>query len=410
MSLFCGNNRNSNVLCGSKNSVKGFTLTEIMVVMVLLSVVTSAVYSFYSIGINTYRNNQGRSETVSAGRFLLKLIEDKIRFKSNDNHNVYMKKGGFASLPAEWQKNIFNNDIAGQNVPLYQALGHKNYPSADINYCTLETFIKKMADLGCTYNDEFYGSYIYEVVKSGSDANNTEYKFRFDRRPARIMAASHLSKLDSVMVSSSVSPATFEINVSGVKDISELCAAGGTGEAEFSVSVRKAGLSDEQLFILFFSFDSFEAPKYTAVGNIDNSALNKSFLTGTDLFCDDGMMFWDEDTSGVMTNHSFYVYTPAADTDALYDADGNKLKQIRYVTAKKNPASNAWEYNDDVIIKNISDIKFTYYDKNLNEIKPGETGWQWQSNNKISSLVIEITTYANGRATSMRLSIDLWIL
>ena len=103
----------------------GFTLSEVMIAMVLLSIITQAVFSFYSIGISTYKRSSINAEIVASVRYLKKLVEEKISFKSNNNFNVFMKKDGFSDIPGF--KNIMVENLEESNQPLYTALGFGGY-------------------------------------------------------------------------------------------------------------------------------------------------------------------------------------------------------------------------------------------------------------------------------------------
>lgn len=384
-------------------TARGFTLSEVLVAMVLLSIITQAVYQFYSIGLKTYRRSQISADTIGSIRYLKKLVEDKISFKSNNNFNTYMKKNGFSTLSG--MKNIMVENLEGPNLPLYTALGYSDYlvhSSKNVEECTSETILKKLASLGHIYNGEFTGNYIAEITKEAGllVSPGTAFSFSFGSIPAAMLGASFLGPGDSVGVSSSVNASvTAEINSSAVRDISYIFAGASPGTVDMLVDVRKQDPSPAMLFTLLASFDSKNVPAVPG-----DTTTGFYFVTGTNLFCDDGMMFYEQDANDIFTNHAFYVSTPDTD-EAEIDSDGNVLKQIRYAFAVNKGAG--WKFVDDAFIYNVETIAFNYFDRAGNRIACDKNYWQWHKGDEIFGVEIDITTKSEDIKENFRMVIEL---
>ncbi|HOD41319.1 MAG TPA: prepilin-type N-terminal cleavage/methylation domain-containing protein, partial [Candidatus Wallbacteria bacterium] len=289
----------------------GFTLSEVLVAMVLLTIVTQAIYQFYSIGLRSYRNSQISADMVGSARYLKKLIEEKISFKSNNNFSTFMKKNGFSTISG--LNNILVELPEGRNIPLYNALGFSDYlvhQSKNIEECTSETIVKKLAALGHIYNSEFSGNYITEVTKEAGLLNGAALSFSFSPAPVNMLGASFCGPGDFVKISADCNPSlTAEINVSGLSDISNLFSPLPAGPVSIIANVNKRSAYNGRVFDLMASFDTKQAPVFTPGTGMAAPDAKTYFVTGANLFCDDGMLFYEQDINDRFVNHAFYVKT-----------------------------------------------------------------------------------------------------
>ncbi|HNY13754.1 MAG TPA: prepilin-type N-terminal cleavage/methylation domain-containing protein, partial [Candidatus Wallbacteria bacterium] len=366
---------------------RGFTLSEVMIVVVLLSIVTQAVYQFYAVGVRSYKNSQIHAETVGSIRYLKKLIEEKIQFKSNNNHNIFMRKEGFLAVGS--LGSIMVGTLEGTNLPLYNKLGFSQYlthASLNVEECTMEVLVKKLSALGYVYNGDFRGSYVSEIVKNTASVSDGIFSFSFGSKPSNMLGGSFLGDQDSVTLSASANPAaTVEINTSAVRDLTYLFDGAGAGQVDVLMNARKYDASVRPLFTLFSSFDQKQVPGFLPGTNVTAQDKKNYFITGTNLFCDDGMMFYEEDTSGALINHAFYVKTPITD-EAELDDEGNVLKQIRYSFARNE--GGEYKYVDDTVISNVEKISLSYFDKNGVQIACDKNFWEWHRGDEIYSINI----------------------
>jgi Tfp pilus assembly protein PilE len=385
-----------------------FTLSEVMVALVLLTIVTQAVYSFYTIGVKTYRRSQLSADTVGSVRYLKKIIEEKLSFKSNNNFSVFMKKNGMSTLSGF--KNILCINAEGPNLPLYTALGFGDYiahPGKNIQECTMEAVIKKMSGLGRIYNSEFSGNYIAELNKNAASISGPSARFEFSvsHPPAAALGFGFLEPSDSVKVTTSHnSSLTAEINSSDMKDIAFLFSGAPPASAvNMNITVQKQDASLKKIFSILASFDSKTAPSITPGTNIQPADYKFYFVTGSNLFCDDGMLFYEQDINDRFINHAFYVKTPETD-EAELDSDGNVLKEIRYAFARE---SEGWKFIDDTIISNVESVAFTYYDKDANEVACDKNFWQWHKGDQVYSVNIDVTTKKEDVKENFKMVIEL---
>lgn len=390
----------------SRRSSKGFTLSEVMIVVVLLSIVTQAVYQFYAVGVKSYKNSQIHAETVGSIRYLKKLIEEKIQFKSNNNHNIFMRKDGFAAIGG--LSNIMVETLEGANLPLYDKLGFSQYlthSSQNVEECTIEVLIKKLSALGYIYNGDFRGNYVCEMTRNAGTLSSEAFSFSFGSRPSKMLGGSFIGDQDSVKLTASSNPAaTVEINASAMRELTYLFDGSTALPIDVLINVRKHGAAVKPLFNVFSSFDQKQVPVVLPGTNM--SPLDKKiyFITGTNLFCDDGMMFYEEDTSGALINHAFYVKTPAAE-EAEFDDEGNILKQIRYSFAR-NEGGN-YKYVDDTVISNVEKISFSYFDKDGEPVACDKNYWEWHKGDGIYSINIDITTKKDDIKESFKMIVEL---
>ena len=66
-------------LISSKQSLKGFTLTELLVTIAILIIVTGAVYLTYNLSQKAYRESEMAAEIVQNGRVVLERMVREIR-------------------------------------------------------------------------------------------------------------------------------------------------------------------------------------------------------------------------------------------------------------------------------------------------------------------------------------------
>jgi len=386
--------------------VKGFTLSEVMIVVVLLAIVMQAVYQFYAVGLRSYNNSRIHAETVGSVRYLKKLIEEKIQFKSNNNHNIFMRSQGLSSIGS--LADIMVGTLEGTNLPLYDKLGFSQYlthSGQSVEECTLEVLIKKLSALGCVYNGDFRGSYVCEIFKDQGSLNNSVFSFSFGSKPSKLLAGSFLGEADSVKLTASASPgSTVEINTSSVSDLTHLLYGAAAGPVDIFIGARKQSAVVRPVFTIFSSFDQKQIPVVSPGTNMSAQNKKNYFITGTNLFCDDGMMFYEEDTSGALINHAFYVKTPVTE-EAELDDEGNVLKQIRYSFAR-NEAGN-YKYVDDTVISNVEKISFTYFDRDSAQILCDKNFWEWRKGDEIYSISIDITTKKDDINESFKMIVEL---
>ncbi len=385
---------------------EGFTLSEVLVAMVLLSIVTQAVYQFYSIGLRSYRNTQFNADMVGSARYLKKLIEEKISFKSNNNFNIFMKKNGFSTISG--LNNILVELPEGRNVALYTALGFSDYlvhQSKNIEECTSEAILKKLAALGHIYNSEFSGNYITEVTKEAGLLNGSSFSFSFSSAPLSMLGASFCGQGDSVKISAGFNPSlTAEINVSGLSDISYLLSGAPASPLTLGVTANKQSAYNGRVFDLWASFDLKQAPVFTPGTGMTALDAKTYFVTGTNLFCDDGMLFYEQDINDRFVNHAFYVKTPDA-AEAELDSDGNALKQLRYAFARLE--ASGWKRIDDAVISNIESIVFKYFNKDGSEIACDKNYWQWHKGDEIYMINIDLTVKKEDYKQNFKMTIEL---
>lgn len=384
----------------------GFTLTEVMVVMVLISIITGAIYTFYSIGIRSHQLARRRSEIMASTRFIQKLIEEKIGRRSDGAHSAFMKLGGMASLPGVTSE-IMTAPLTGPNPRLYAALGYSGYNSHS-NYgvveCTTGVIIDRLAADGYAYKDDFTGSYLFEVTRTEEgQLKGREYRINFDGKPTRILAAGFLGETDSVAFGSIAANDTCELNVrhAGIRDVTEIATTPASLESSsFLAVVDKGKTGSARLFSIFFSFDSRTPPTFTSPSGMSATDAKKYFISPCNLFCDDGFMFFEEDTGGVIVNHSVFAVGPAAPSGAL--------RELRYATSRRDGVS--WRCLDDLLVGDMAVLKFTYFDRHGAEIKPGRNEWQWRRGNDIASIVLEIRESEDDKESASRMVFDLWQL
>jgi len=394
----------------SRRALKGFTLSEILVVIVLLPLVTGAVYSFFSIGVRTHQRSQQLSMFNASTRMAQKLISEKLERRSDRNYSVFMRKDGFLKL-APVISDIMKQPVSGVNNKLYQALGFSNFAYHQltaIENCTSETVIKKFAEKGFIYNDDLTGPYIYEVAKKEEMVSEKLYNLGFDIKPAGFIGGSFLERTDSVLLTVAPSPATIEINFPArvLKNMSPLLKSEtvSDGKAFFTLTVNKGSAALRNAFDLFFSFDSKQPPVASLAGGFTEGAVKKYFVVSANIFCDDGMIFYEEDTSGAVINHAIYV-SDGPPEDILYDDYGKKLRQLRYSIGKNN--AGQWICLDDVLIGGVSAAVFSYYNAAGAEIKCDNDAWKWHKGNEISKIVIELIVDNAGYYVPTRLVFDL---
>jgi len=220
-----------------------------------------------------------------------------------------------------------------------------------------------------------------------------------------MLGVSFLEERDSVKLSASANPAaTVEINTSIVHNLTYLFDGAGAGQVDILMNARKHDASIGTLFTLFSSFDQKQIPVFSPVTNTSVQDKKNYFITGTNLFCDDGMMFYEEDTSGALINHAFYVKTPVAG-EAELDAEGNVLKQIRYSFARNE--GGTYKYVDDTVISNVEKISLSYFDKDGTQIACDKNFWEWHRGDEIYSININITTKKDDIKESFKMIVEL---
>ncbi|HOT77762.1 MAG TPA: prepilin-type N-terminal cleavage/methylation domain-containing protein, partial [Candidatus Wallbacteria bacterium] len=252
-------------------AVKAFTLPEILVVVLLISVVTSAVYSFYELGARAHKSALGRLEAVSSMRFLQKLLSDKLSRKSENCYSAFLKKDGFAGLAKNQIENILTENMHAKNDPLYGAVGYAYYQSHSAGGITNITAAEAAGKLGAAASSmakDFRGAYLYEATKEAAVAAGESFSFSFDRAPSKVIGSSFIGAGKSVVISTNASEATAELNVGNYIDLNPLIGSNPPVNISFSVNIKSGASSIANLFHVFFFFDSDAPPSVSLSANI----------------------------------------------------------------------------------------------------------------------------------------------
>lgn len=394
----------TNDIISTRRRRPGFTLSEIMVVVVLISIVTSSVYSFYEIGARAHRSAVVRAESVSSMRFLQKLLIDKAARKSDGAYSAFMKKDGFASWGREEIESIMAADIHAKNEPLYRAAGYSNYPlhaSLSITAIGQDSLKSKLPLSIAASADSFAGAYVYEATKEAAISGSENFKITFNHSPAKVFGASFLGVGNSAVISTNASDGTLEINTNNLCDLTGLIGPAPPVNVSFQIGARASSPVTASVFDLLFFFDSNFPPSESLSSNIAPGDIKKFFVESACVLCGDGVMFYEHDTGENFINHAIYLETPA-DSDAEYDGDGNKLKTVRYAMAKKE--NGEWKVYNDVIMNNAIIFELTYFDKNSEILNapPGE--WKWRYAPSVSGFFLEAVTSNGGIKNPMKMT------
>lgn len=398
---------------------KGFTLSEIMVVVVLLSVVSGAVFSFYSIGLRTHKIARDRSESVAAVRFMQKLLERKATVKSADNYSTFMKKFGMEELSPILNE-IMKAPLNGKCLKLYEALGFNAYEYSSVSKIEISTvgvIINRFKEFGMENYDTrmLIGPRICEISKEVELERPDDgiYRFCFGMKPAKIWAYCPLPPPPPIVLKCTVAGSsdtsathTAEINTGRIVDFTDRLTD--HPRPYFWINFSEYPVSSGKLFNIIASFeDKIFMPPSDTFG-MTESSFKHYFMIPSNIFCDDGMMIYDVDTSGVVTNHAFYVTTPGPENyEVEFDDDGMPLKQVRYCMSRfKGDKLEPGNPIDDVVISNVKKIKFNYYDKNYDQITCPQTDWKWHPGDEVSSVTVDLITSYGGSSNSSRISVD----
>ncbi|OQA77040.1 MAG: hypothetical protein BWY32_02681 [bacterium ADurb.Bin243] len=387
---------------------KAFTLPEILVVVLLISVVTSAIYSFYELGARAHKKALGRLESVSSMRFLQKLLSDKLSKKSENCYSAFLKKDGFAGLTGNQIENILSENLHAKNDPLYDAVGYAYYRShaaGGITNISASDAAKKIVSSKVSMEKDFRGAYLYEATKEAAVAPGELFNFSFDRAPSKVFGASFLGAGKSAVISTNASESTAELNVGDYIDLNSLIGPSPPVNPSFSVNIKSGTATIANLFHVFFFFDSDAPPSASLSPNITSEEIKKYFIESAGLYCGDGIMFYETDSFENYVNHAIYVHTPPAG-EADYDPDGNILKTLRY--AFSHTTESGKKIYDEVIVKNLSEFNFVYYGKNGDIIEPARTGWKWAYAPQISFLSVEAVSSKDGIKSPVKMTFQFY--
>jgi len=388
---------------------KAFTLPEILVVVLLISIVTGAVYSFYELGARSHRNAVALSESISSMRFLQKLALDKLSRKSNDVYSVFFKKNGFLQLSRSQIENIISADMHSENEALYGAAGYNFYPmhsSLAVENVKPSVIINKLASLSSPPGELFKGPYLYEASSTAAtDAVGIEnYKISFDRLPSKILASSSLTAPNSASLTTNSGEDTLELNAV-YKDASVLIGASPPVNISFFVQTIISAPLTSNIFDIFFFFDSNTPPTEVLSPNLPQDNIKKYFIESAFIFCGDGLMFYEHETLENYINHALYLETPGA-AEAEYDSDGNITKNIRYAFSKI--INGERKVYNDILLKDIIDFKLNYYDRNWLPITFDDDNWQWLYAMNVSYITMEILSSKDGVKSPMKMTFQLF--
>ncbi len=375
---------------------RAFTLAEILAAVVLISIVTGAIYSFYEIGARTHRNYIARSESISAFRFLQKLLIDKLERKSEDIFSAFMKKNGFTAITQAEINEIIRAPYP-RNEALYRAAGYNSYSLHQaLNVESIDVSkLKKRFEQAQNFDESIYGGpYLYEATIETELTGPENYRISFERSPAGIIAASFLSGDNSTILNSNLSDDTLELNAGIFKNAGVLINAPSVSDVSFFIQANVNNRINLNVFNAFFFFNSNYPPGVTLSQNLEETSIKKYFIESACLYCDDGILFYEHDTLENYTAHAIYLETPADGGQAEYDENGVALKNIRYAFSRTT-TNEVMAYND-ILIKNVMNFKISYYDKNSKLIDFDNAEWKWHYAPFISSIALETVIYKDG--------------
>lgn len=389
---------------GRKNA---FTLPEILVVVILISIVTSAVYAFYEIGARSHRNAIARSESISSIRFLQKLMLDKLSRKSDDAYSAFFKKNGFSKLSRAEIETIIASDMHSRNDALYSAAGYSSYSihsSIGITNIKPSMIKNKFASLSSGPKDLFKGPYLYEATSEAAVNGAENYKISFDRLPSKILASSSLVTPNSASLSANSGGDTIELNAV-IKDASVLIGASPPANISFFIDTKISVPVTSNIFNIFFFFESNTPPAEVLSPNLSQEEIKKYFIESAFLFCGDGLIFYEHETLENYINHALYLETPVGG-DAEYDNDGNIIKNIRYAFSKV--INGERKIYNDILLKDITGFSLNYYDKNSRLLPFANEDWKWLYAPEIAFITLETITYKNGIKNPMKMTFQLF--
>ena len=382
----------------------GFTLSEILVVVVLISIVTSSVYSFYEIGSRAHRSAVVRAESVSSMRFLQKLLIDKAARKSEEAYSAFMKKDGFAALGRGDIESIMAADMHAKNEPLYRAAGYSYYPlhaSQSISTIGHDALKRKLPLSLAASTGSFAGAYVYEATKEASISGSENFKITFNRSPVKVFGSSFLGVGNSAVILTNASDGTLEINTNNLCDLTGLIGPAPPVNVSFTIDVSASSPVTASVFNLIFFFDANFPPAESLSSNILPGHIKKFFVESACVLCGDGAMFYERDTGENYINHAIYLETPP-DAEAEYDGDGNKLKTVRYALAKKE--NGEWKVYNDVLMNNAIKFEFSYFDKNGEILSAPQDEWKWRYAPAVSGFYLEAVTSIGGIKNPMKMT------
>lgn len=382
----------------------GFTLSEILVVVVLITIVTSSVYSLYEVGARAHRSAVVRAEAVSSMRFLQKLLSDKVARRSGEAYNAFMKKDGFRSLGRAGIESVMSSDISARSEPLYRAAGYGHYQlheSLAVENIGPGELKNRLPLLPASSGDAMTGPYFYEATREAEVNGSEAFRISFDRVPAGVFGSSFMGAGNSAVISTNASDATLEINTNAMNDLSPLIGPSPPANVSFTVVATSVQRVRASVFKMVFFFDSNSPPVETLSPNISPEDIRKSFVESASLFCADGMMFYERGTGETIVNHAIYLETPPEGTGP-FAPDGTPIKTVRYAMAKKE--NGEWKYYDDALMSNALKFDLSYFDAKGAALETPSGDWKWMHAPKAAGVRAEIVTSSGGVGYPMQMT------
>lgn len=381
---------------------RGFTLAEVLVVCVLSTIVSYAVYAFYTIGIDSHRRALARAESSSAVRFLYKLLDEKARGRSTGNYSSFMRRDGFAALPTLTSE-ILLAPLDGPNPALYRALGFDVAAHAGLAEGTLGVLLARAGPAAAGL--AFRGNYVVEASREAGLLAPRATWYDFDRTPTRLYAATAIaSGAGGLKLRATGMPATVEVALGAFRDFSATLPA--TPAAASTVGLEAANLQSMPvpLYTLYASFDTRTPVTVTPDAGTPPETVRQFFLVGANLLAGDGLMFYEETPDGSTVTHALYLRRPPA-AEALLDADGNPLAEVRYALSRS--AGGVRQVIDEALLTDVKALRFIYSDADGNEIVPLAGCWSWRAGAEVAGCAFELTTGGENAVTT-RMAVTSW--
>lgn len=378
---------------------KGFTLVELMMVMVVASIVMLAVNGFYSIGLKTQQRAEQRTETASAWRFTQKLLEDKFQHRSRDGISAYMKQGGIGSLE-HLTDEIMISSLQEEHPALYRQLNYEEYDTHAANGIVNGTSGIWLDRYGSVISSGLRGAYLHQQTFSAGILYKEPAGIEYSRIPLSIWLHASLENGEMVSVASSWNTATREIQTSEFIDLAEFLQPAGAGSYQLNLEFIRSRSSVGEVCSVFAGFGPGLPPVSSISGTPLPTSAARSFRHGASLFCDDGMLFYElADTREIV--HALYLQ---AYTDGRTDEAGRKLHELVYART----VIGETDFLADGVIGNILDIHFSYFDAAGLPIAMSSTEWTWTDSRKIVSVEGLIRVLIGDRVETARVVVQPW--
>jgi len=414
------------------NCRKGFTLAEIMVVVVLLTIVSGAVFSLYSIGLRTSQIAGDKSEAVAGVRFVQKLLERKATVMAGDCYSTYMCKNAFLSnfmnktLVADA---TLNNMIrvpfnSTDNIDYYTNIGVDDFGTYrfgdDYSFSTLGVLVKKMNDLGISNfrREDFKGPYLCEYSREVqlNELGKTSFDLRLTSNALTVLYVKCLVSDFTIRAERS---ATLSAGANAILDCSEIMSV--THTDYFRLRLMTPPANAGKILELVAMCSTWESPivpmeldpgfpgdtaKKYGRDDYPNKVLpfKRHFFYPANAMADNCMFFYDVDDQNAVTNHVIYIID-----DEIADENGKRLKQIRYCFCRFEKGKKIPEIGpvDDVLISGLVDPKFKYYNNKSDAAIVLDQNWKWHPGNEVAKVELNLDKYIGGNIINSRVSVDL---